>query len=256
MKTYFLDSFVTGKFRGNPAGVVILEAPLDDERLMEIAKENMLSETAFILKRSDNILNLRWFTPDIEMDLCGHATLAAGWVALNYITPKEKRVTFSTVSGEITLWRDGDMFAISFPLREGVKDELPANILNALSIKPKEVYKARDYMLVYDSEADIRDIEIDREEFDKINLDPGGVVVTAKGVDCDFVSRFFTPQATFLEDPVTGSAHSTLAPYWSKRLGKREMKAWQLSQRGGEIICEVEGDRVVLKGRVREIIDN
>lgn len=239
------------KFLGNPAAVVILDTPLTDRDLLRIAKDNMLPETAFILKQSDGTLNLRWFTPDIEMDLCGHATLAAGWVVFNREMADEREITFSSISGPIKLWREEDMIAISFPVRRASEAELPVEIFNALNIKPREVHKSRDYMLVYDNESDIRNMEIDIEEFDKINLDPGGVVVTAPGMECDFVSRFFTPQATFLEDPVTGSAHCTLAPYWSERLAKKEMIAWQLSERGGEMICEMKGDKVVLKGKCK-----
>ena len=246
---YLLNAFVSERFSGNPAAVVLLDSSLSDGDLLSIAKKNMLPETAFILRQDNDSLNLRWFTPDIEMDLCGHATLAAGWVALNYLYPDREEITFSTVSGGITLWRDGELIAISFPLRIGVEIALPESIYNALSIKPRKVYKARDYMLVYDDENDVVNIEIDRAEFDKINLDPGGVVVTAPGRECDFVSRFFTPQATFLEDPVTGSAHCTLAPYWANILGKNRMIARQLSQRGGELICEIERERLILKGK-------
>jgi PhzF family phenazine biosynthesis protein len=249
-----------------------------------------LPETAFLLKEevSANVVpdrsghsvkksgrySLRWFTPDIEMDLCGHATLASAYVVYEILG--EKEAIFDTCEGEIKVARcpagcDGGSggyefrYILDFPSRPAKPAKLPENIYNALSIKPKEVYLSRDYILLYDDEEQIRNIKIDRAEFDKINLDPGGIAVTSSEIysgkksicggakDCgdatfDFVSRFFTPQATILEDPVTGSAHCTLVPFWAERLSKNKLHAAQLSERGGELFCEIKNNRVLIGG--------
>ena len=239
--------------------------------------ENAVAESAFILPTEQG-LNLRWFTPDLEMDLCGHATLAAAFVIFNFYKDytKNNRVVFNTCEGEIVVNKEiessgRELFSLDFPIREGVKAELPKEIAAALNIQPQEVYLSRDYHLVYKNAEEIAKLEINREEFDKINLGQGGVVVSAEVfgkvikenlcrntsgdgklelVDLapDFVSRFFTPQATILEDPVTGSAHCTLVPYWAKRLGKCELYARQISKRGGELWCSLKNGRVKIKG--------
>lgn len=265
-KIYQIDSFAGEVFRGNPACVVILECGLSDRDLLHIASENYVAETAFILPEGDT-LYLRWFTPDIEMDLCGHATLASAYAVFHFMPEyiKENRVVFHTCEGEIPVFREVDdageeMFCIDFPVRRGEKAELPSHIRNSLSRQPAEIYLSRDYLLIYDSAADVLSMEINREEFDKINLGTGGVIVSAPGPrpeelcyakigECDFVSRFFTPKATILEDPVTGSAHCTLAPYWASRLGRERLHARQLSARRGELICEMSGNRVMIKGK-------
>jgi PhzF family phenazine biosynthesis protein len=247
LKSFQVDAFTEQVFSGNPAVVVMLEEPLPDDVLMKIARESFVPETAFLLKEGDNF-SLRWFTPDIEMDLCGHATLASAHVLFNELEYNRDIIVFQTQSGELMVIREGDKYVMDFPVREGDPATLPIEIYDSLSIKPVEVYKSRDYMLVYNKRADIENIEITRSIFDEININPGGVIITAPGGDCDFVSRFFTPQATILEDPVTGSAHCTLAPYWSKRLSKDNLFARQLSQRGGSLNCSVTGSRVILKG--------
>jgi len=213
--SYQVDSFTDKIFSGNPAVVVLLDKPMPDEQLKLIARENAAPETAFILEE-DGVYNLRWFTPDIEMDLCGHATLASAHILFTERVSQIDEVVFQTVSGPLPVRRESDYYLMSFPIREGVPCVLPEEIFDSLSIKPKEVYKARDYMLVYPSQNEIEGLEINRSVFDEININPGGVIITAPGRDCDFVSRFFTPQATILEDPVTGSAHCTLTPYWAK----------------------------------------
>lgn len=265
-KIYQIDSFAGEVFRGNPACVVILECKLSDTVLLHIASENYVAETAFILPEGDK-LYLRWFTPDIEMDLCGHATLASAYTVFHFMPEyvKESKVVFHTCEGEIPVFRELDeagdeMFCIDFPVRRGEKAMLPPNIRNSLGRQPSAVYLSRDYLLIYDSAADILSMEINREEFDKINLGTGGVIVSAPGPraedacyarigKCDFVSRFFTPKATILEDPVTGSAHCTLVPYWASRLGREQLHARQLSGRRGELVCEMWGNRVIIKGK-------
>lgn len=264
-KLYHIDAFTREVFKGNSACVVILAGALCDEVLLKIAAENGVAETAFILHKEGR-LTLRWFTPDLEMDLCGHATLAAAYVVFHFMPELivGDKVTFDTCEGEIEVYREVDCnasnrFCLNFPIREGTKSVLPPQIANSLGRQPAEVYLSRDYHLVYDSPQEILDIEIDRTEFDKINLGTGGVVVSARGPRkeeqcygvigaCDFVSRFFTPQATILEDPVTGSAHCTLAPYWAARLNKTELFARQISARGGELVCTMLDGRVMIKG--------
>lgn len=248
LRAFQVDAFASGVFSGNPAVVVLLEESLGDDILMKIARESFVPETAFLLEDGDGYI-LRWFTPDIEMDLCGHATLASAHVLFTELGYPQEKINFKTKSGDLTVIRDGEMYEMDFPRREGDRATLPIEIYDSLSIKPVEVYKARDYLLIYNKRAEIENVEIDRPVFDEININPGGVILSAPGEDCDFVSRYFTPQATILEDPVTGSAHCTLAPYWGKRLGKEILHAKQISSRGGVIYCTVTPERVKLKGK-------
>lgn len=247
---YQIDAFTDEVFGGNPACIVPLKEWLPDEVLFSITKENAVAETAFFVDKGDKI-HLRWFTPEIEMDLCGHATLATAHCLksiLNY--PKEK-IVFDTLSGALMVTYEDGYYCLDFPARMPEPAELPETILASLSIAPREVFKSRDYVLLYDSENQIKNIEINRNTFDLINLDPGGVVVTAVGDNCDFVSRFFTPQASILEDPVTGSAHCSLIPFWASRLGKDQLSAVQVSERVGRLQCQIKGDRVVIKGKAK-----
>lgn len=245
-----IDAFTDNVFGGNPACVVPLESWLSDELLFKIAKENAVPETAFFII-NENKVHLRWFTPDVEMDLCGHATLASAYVLKEILKYPHDRIVFKTLSGDLTVSVEDGLYTLDLPSRMPIKAELPQIIKDSLNIQPQQVLKDRDYVLVYGTEADIRDIKINRQIFDQINLDPGGVVVTAKGDNCDFVSRFFTPQASILEDPVTGSAHCSLTPYWSEQLNKKEMNAKQISERGGQLICVDKGDRVLICGRAK-----
>lgn len=264
-KLYHIDAFTERVFKGNSACVVLLVCELADDVLLKIAAENGVAETAFILSREGR-LSLRWFTPDLEMDLCGHATLAAAYVVFHFMPEFVcgNKIMFDTCEGEINVYREAnenapDKFCLHFPVREGTVAQLPPQILAALSIVPVAVYRSRDYHLVYDSSQDILDIEINRTEFDKINLGQGGVIVSARGPhkedecykiigECDFVSRFFTPQSTILEDPVTGSAHCTLVPYWAEQLGKTDLFAKQVSARGGDLWCTLVNGTVIIKG--------
>ena len=247
LPVFQIDAFSDKVFGGNPACVVPLENWLKDEVLLKIAQENAVAETAFFVKKGNNF-HLRWFTPDIEMDLCGHATLATAHCILSELKLDTKKVIFETLSGELEVSLNNGRYLMDLPRRDPIGATLPDEIKNALNIQPKKILKARDYLLVYENQKQIEDIVINREVFDQININPGGVIVTAIGENCDFVSRFFTPQATILEDPVTGSAHCTLTPYWSNEVLKKSMNAQQISERKGELFCELKKDRVEISG--------
>lgn len=247
---YRIDAFTDKVFGGNPACVVPLDKWLADDVLLKIARENAVAETAFFVVRGDKI-HLRWFTPEIEMDLCGHATLATAHCLKTLLDYKSDEMIFETLSGDLIVKAENGLYKMDFPSRMPVADKLPAIISQSLNIQPKEVFKSRDYVLVYENETAIRNINIDRQLFNQINLDPGGVIVTAVGDNCDFVSRFFTPQASILEDPVTGSAHCSLIPFWAERLNKKELYAQQVSKREGKLYCEDRGNRVIIGGQAK-----
>ena len=248
LQIFQIDAFTSEIFKGNPACVMPLDNWLPDDTLLKIAKENNVSETAYFIKKEDHFY-LRWFTPEIEMDLCGHATLATAYCLRNHLNYKKDSVKFDSMSGELVVKFNADYMQMDFPHRKPVKSDLPQNILDSLSIKPIEILKSRDYVLVYDNEDQIKNIKIDKELFDKKNIDPGGVVITSIGTKSDFVSRYFVPQCSFFEDPVTGSTHCSLVPYWSEKLNKKKLKSIQLSERGGEMICEDVLNRVLINGK-------
>jgi PhzF family phenazine biosynthesis protein len=242
---YQVDAFTGEVFRGNPAGVCLLKSWPSDEVLSSIAAENNLSETAFLVPREE-YYHLRWFTPQTEVDLCGHATLASGHVVLQYVDPGAGRVKFASRSGPLAVMRRGDLLVLDFPSRPPRPCAPPAGLEAALGASPVEVLGARDLVAVFEDQAAIEAMDPDIGAL--AALDWFAVVVTAPGRDCDFVSRFFAPRAGIPEDPVTGSAHCTLVPYWAARLGKRELHARQLSRRGGELFCADKGDRVEVGG--------
>lgn len=250
LNLYQIDAFTDKTFEGNSACVVPLTSWLPETVLLNIAKENAVAETAFFIDNGTTI-HLRWFTPETEMDLCGHATLATAHCLKTILGYKNDKIIFETLSGTLTVLVESESYKMDFPSRMPFADILPKSIEDALSCKPIEVYKSRDYVLVYENETAIRNIKIDRQFFDQINLGTGGVIVTAKGDNSDFVSRFFTPQAAITEDPVTGSAHCSLIPFWAKRLNKTKLIAYQVSQRSGKLICEYKGDRVLISGQAK-----
>ena len=247
---YQVDAFAGHVFSGNPAAICPLEEWLPDDQMQAIAAENNLAETAFFV-RNGHGYKLRWFTPGVEVDLCGHATLASAFIILNDLTPGERSVSFETKSGTLTVTRDGDLYSMDFPSRppEPCDNAYPA-LIPALGGKPEAVLAARDYFVVYGSEEELRALKPDMQAL--MTIDRFAVIATApsaSGKDADFVSRFFAPAKGVPEDPVTGSAHCSLIPYWSKRLGKKKLHAYQVSPRGGELWCEDRGERVTISGK-------
>jgi len=244
---YQADAFTDKLFGGNPAAICPLDEWLPDEIMQKIAVENNLAETAFFVKNEAGY-DLRWFTPEYEIDLCGHATLASAHILFTELSHKEDTIKFETVkAGTLFVKSDGDKYTMNFPSRPPILIEPPIGLAEALGEKaPLEVLRSRDYFLVYESENDIREISPDFFALSK--MDTVGVIVTAPGKDVDFVSRFFAPGAGIPEDPVTGSAHCNLIPYWAGKLGKNKLHAYQLSARKGELWCELKGDRVLMSG--------
>jgi PhzF family phenazine biosynthesis protein len=244
---YQVDAFTGRVFAGNPAAVVPLEAWLPDATLQSIAAENNLSETAFFVGSAGDY-HIRWMTPASEVDLCGHATLASGWVVLNHVDKGRTEVRFRSRSGPLRVAAEGDRLALDFPSRPPEPAEGSASaVAAALGARPRAVLASRDYLALFDSEDEVRALAPDMAKVKA--LDRMAVIASAPGRGCDFVSRFFAPQVGVPEDPVTGSAHCTLVPYWSRRLGKTSLFARQVSARGGELWCEDRGERVKVAGR-------
>ncbi len=248
LSIYQVDAFADRVFRGNPAAICPLQAWLPDSTMQGIAAENNLSETAFFVPEGSDYA-LRWFTPAVEVDLCGHATLASGYVVMRFLEPQRESVSFHTAkAGTLTVTRRADMLVMDFPARPAVTVAPPPGLLAALGGMPREVLRARDHLVVYASAAEIAALAPDLAALAKV--DCWAVIATAPGENgIDFVARFFAPAQGVPEDPVTGSAHCTLAPYWAKRLGKTKFEARQLSQRGGALFCALDDDRVSIAGR-------
>ncbi|MGA9852258.1 MAG: PhzF family phenazine biosynthesis protein [Gammaproteobacteria bacterium] len=244
---YQIDAFTNRLFHGNPAAVCPLDAWLPDELMQQIAAENNLAETAFFVPAGDGY-RLRWFTPKVEVDLCGHATLASAYVISHILKPGTRAIRFDSKSGLLHVEIAGERIQLDFPADPPRPVAPPAGLEQALGLRPREVLASRiKYLLVLATESEMREVAPDMEALMK--LDPSGVIVTATGSDCDFVSRFFAPRLGVPEDPVTGSAHCVLVPYWAARLGKVQLHARQLSTRGGELFCEARGERVWLAGQ-------
>lgn len=245
---YQVDAFTDKLFGGNPAAICPLTGWLSDEIMQKIAVENNLAETAFFVKNT-NGYKLRWFTPEYEIDLCGHATLASAHILFTELGYSGDAIHFETIkAGTLIVTKAGDKYTMDFPSRPPIPIEPPNGLIEALGEKqPLEFLRSRDYFIVYRSEDDIKDISPDFFALSK--MDTVGVIVTAPGKDVDFVSRFFAPGAGIPEDPVTGSAHCNLIPYWAKKLGKDKLHAYQLSNRKGELWCELKGERVLMSGK-------
>ena len=240
-----VHSFTQKIFHGNPAGVCPLDRWIDDDSMQRIAAENNLSETAFFVPKEDHY-ELRWFTPTVEVDLCGHATLATAYVLFDHLGYEGDAIIFQTKSGELTVWKDNDFMVMDFPSRPAVPTDIPEHLMSGLGLKVDQIFKARDYLIVVENEEVVRDLQPDYSELEKVDCE--GIIVTAPGNEVDFVSRFFAPRMGIAEDPVTGSAHSTLTPYWAERLGKSQLRAKQISERGGDLWCRQSEDRVQIAG--------
>ena len=248
IKIYQVDAFASKIFEGNPAAICPLDEWLDDEILQKIAEENNLSETAFFVF-SGNDIQLRWFTPLEEVDLCGHATLACAHVIYKHLGYTKAQINFQTKSGRLVVTENDSGYSMDFPATEPVElsEEIPTNLIKGLSgIIPKKVMSAFDYIIILNSEEDVRNLTPDLSMW--LNIGLRGVVVTAQGNDVDFVSRCFFPKLRVNEDPITGSAHCELMPYWAEKLKNNKLKARQISKRSGLVLCEFNKDRVILTG--------
>lgn len=249
MKYYVVDAFADGLFQGNPAGVCLPDRELPESLMQSIAFENNLAETAFLFQK-DGRYHLRWFTPETEIDLCGHATLATAFVIMNEEQPNLSHIQFETKSGVLTVDKKEDLYYMNFPSR--MPEPVPVHPLleKALGCTVLEAHLSRDLLVLVESEKEVASLRPDYETLGRISHDIAfAIIVTAKGEQADFVSRFFAPNAGVPEDPVTGSAHSTLIPFWKERLYKSHMTARQLSRRGGTLICEDLGERVSIGGK-------
>lgn len=244
---YTVDAFTDKVFGGNPAACCPLPEFLPTETMQKLANENNLSETAFFVKNADNSYNLKWFTPEVEMDLAGHPTLATAFVIFTELGHDSDTIQFHTNSGLLTVVKKGDLLEMNFPSRMPVTCNPPEDLLNGFSIQPKEVLKSRDYFLVYESQEQVEQVVADFNYLNKV--DTLGIIITAKGNASDFVCRFLVPNSVIGEDPVTGSAHATLIPYWAKVLGKDDLTSIQLSKRKGHLWCGSRSDRVTIAGK-------
>ncbi len=245
---YQVDAFTSRLYHGNPAGVVVLEKFLPEDVMQAIAAENNLAETAFMVpsgRSSGPTWKIRWFTPVLEMDLCGHATLASAHVLWNHLKVGGTKVTFQSASGSLGVERRGDIIVLDFPSRPAGKVPITDMICVALGRPPVELYKARDYLAVFDNKRDVHELRPDFHAMERLDAH---VIVTAPAAGHDFVSRFFAPTAGVPEDPVTGSSHCSLIPFWAERLRKNTLTAHQVSHRGGELFCELKGSRVGIGG--------
>ena len=242
-----LDAFATRRFQGNPAAVMVLDAFPDDATLQAVAAENNLAETAFLVPDNGDY-RLRWFTPAVEVPLCGHATLASAAVVMERLEPGRGRVVFHTASGPLTVTRAEDGYVMDLPARPSERIKTPPGLAEALGAAPVEVHaNVFNYMAVLENEQALRALAPDMAAL--VRIDRPGVIVTAPGeAPYDFVSRYFAPAKGIPEDPVTGAAHCMLTPYWARRLGMTALRAFQVSRRGGEVICRLAGDRVELEG--------
>ena len=245
LNIYQIDAFAKRSFEGNPAAVVPLEKWLDDEMLQAIAGENNLSETAFFVSSNEGF-QIRWFTPNEEVKLCGHATLASAFVLFNILGYESESIKFESLSGPLFVTRENELLTLDFPKQQSRKCDTPEEIITGLGKTPGECLKNEDYIVVFEHPEDVANIIPNHESLRKLPL--RGVIVTAPSSEYDFVVRFFAPKYGIPEDPVTGSAFTQLAPYWAEKLEKKRFKAKQISSRGGEVLCELKGDRVLISG--------
>lgn len=244
---YQVDAFTSKQFAGNPAAVVPLEKWLDDSIMQNIASENNLAETAFFVKEGEHY-HIRWMTPLAEVNLCGHATLASAFVIFNFIEKGLNKIKFNSRSGELLVEKEGDLLSLDFPSNKPAETEIPKKIDECFDKKPLEILEGGEYLfVVFDSEDYVKNYEPNFELIKKLH--PVHIIITARSETVDFVSRMFAPNLGINEDPVTGSAHTVLTPYWSEKLGKKKLVALQVSKRGGELFCEDFGNRVKILGK-------
>ncbi|MBN1300149.1 MAG: PhzF family phenazine biosynthesis protein [Melioribacteraceae bacterium] len=244
---YQVDAFTTELFKGNPAAVVPLKEWLPDQTMQNIALENNLSETAFFVN-DNNAYHIRWFTPSVEVPLCGHATLATSYVIYNFIDPYAQQITFESRSGQLIISRDNSIIHLNFPENIPDKTDPPKILLDAMGIDPVEVLLNKSFLAILADEDQVRQMKPDFTLLSKLKED--GLIISAKGKSYDFVSRYFVPNAGIDEDPVTGYAHTLLTPYWSKKLGKSDLRAYQASERGGEVfVRDLKNGRVQISGK-------
>jgi len=249
LPVFQVDAFAEELFQGNPAAVVPLTEWLSDETMQAIALENNLSETAFFVPTQAGF-EIRWFTPKAEVDLCGHATLATAYVIFNEAAYPRNTISFGSRSGELTVSKKGDLLELNFPVDEIRPIEEPTSLTQALGKKPSACYMGKtDFLMIYETEKDIEQLKPDFGTLAQTGA--RGIIATAPGNEVDFVSRFFAPGVGIDEDPVTGSAHTTLMPYWTEKLGKTDLSARQISARGGQLQCSLQGDRVLIAGKAK-----
>lgn len=246
MKQYVIDAFTDKIFSGNPAAICILDTWIDESLMLKIAKENNLSETAFSVKEGKKY-KLRWFTPGGEIDLCGHATLACAYVIMNYVEIELTEIVFSTLSGDLTVTKNNELYEMNFPEYDLYPVDITDQMIDAIGAKPKEVFLGRDLLCVFD---DVDDVQNAKPHFDKVkDLDGLLLHLTTKGKDTDCISRSFAPKLGVQEDPVCGSGHCHIIPYWSEKLNKENIIAYQASQRGGMLYCRRVNNRIILGGK-------
>lgn len=246
MKQYIVDAFTDQVFHGNQAAIYIMEQWVTEDLMMNITRENNFSETAFAVKEGEKY-HLRWFTPGGEIDLCGHATLACAYVLFRFYIPNAEKVVFSTLSGDLIVKRNGDLLEMEFPAYKLEKIPVTQAMIDAIGVTPSEAYMGRDLLCVFDDEKTVRNLQPDMNKL--LNLDGLLLQVTAPGKNTDSVSRSFAPKLNVTEDPVCGSGHCHIVPYWAKRLNKSSIVAYQASKRGGTLYCKMAGDKVFLAGK-------
>jgi PhzF family phenazine biosynthesis protein len=246
LSLYQIDAFTSKPFEGNPAAVCPLDEWLPDKLMQSIAQENNLSETAFFIP-AGNGFHIRWFTPTSEVDLCGHATLASGYVLFNILGYKNDKVEFNSRSGILTVTKYNEWLVLNFPAQPPVICDIPEEIVKAFDAAPIECLRSEDFIVVFGDEMEVESAKPDLEQLKKLDL--RGVIITAKSSRYDFVARFFAPKFGVAEDPVTGSAYTQLAPYWASKIGSKRFNVKQVSSRGGELTCEMVDDRVLISGK-------
>ena len=249
---YQIDAFASKLFEGNPAAVCPLDEWLPDKTMQSIAEENNLSETAFFVPK-ENGLQIRWFTPKGEVDLCGHATLATAFVLFNILGYKRDKIEFDSRSGLLIVTKDNERIVMDFPAQPPVLCDIPKEIVKAFNIAPIECLRSEDFIVVFEREIDIETAKPDFEQLTKLDL--RGVIITAKSSRYDFIARFFAPKYGIPEDPVTGSAYTQLAPYWASKIGSKRFRVKQVSSRGGELTCEIVDDRVLISGKAAKYLE-